>query len=515
MSEAFLLGLDLGTTGVKVLLLPTDLSTESGHEVEATVEYPLSFPRPGWSEQNPEDWWEGTAKAIRAVLDRTGIDNTRIAGLALSGQMHGATLLDQHGTVLRPCILWNDQRSAPQCAEIMDQIGLPQLLKWVGNPALAGFTAPKLLWVRAHEPELFARIATVLLPKDYINFRLTGQLATDYSDASGTLLFDVAHRRWSDEMVHACDISRDILPEALPSIAVVGQITPEAARATGLVSGTPVVTGGADNACAAVGAGVIAAGDVLTSLGTSGTVVAVVPGPRVEPHGRLHTFCHAVPDTWYLMGVVLSAGGSLRWFRDSLAADVRARAELERRDAYDLLTEEATLIPPGSERLIFLPYLTGERTPHGDALARGVFFGLSPIHARGHLFRSVLEGVTFALADVVMIMREVGVEVDRVKVTGGGARSTMWRQMLADVFETPVMLAHARAGPALGAAVLAAVGLGVFASVPAAAHLLAPAGSESSPRADMAQLYRSYHAQFDSLYPRLREGFATLANLES
>jgi xylulokinase len=515
MSEAFLLGVDLGTTGVKVLLLPTHLGLGNGGEVEVTVEYPLSFPRPGWSEQNPEDWWEGAAKAIRSVLNRAGVDGTRIAGLALSGQMHGATLLDGHGAVLRPCILWNDQRSAPQCVEITDQVGLPQLLEWVGNPALAGFTAPKLLWVREHEPDVYARIATVLLPKDYINFRLTGQVATDYSDASGTLLFDVANRRWSDEMLIACAISREILPDALPSTAVVGQITAEAARITGLAAGTPVISGGADNACAAVGAGIIAAGDVLTSLGTSGTVVAPEARPQIDPRGRLHTFCHAVPDTWYLMGVVLSAGGSLRWFRDTLAADVRARAEAEQRDAYDLLTEEAEHVPAGSERLIFLPYLTGERTPHGDAFARGVFFGLSPVHSRGHLFRSVLEGVTFALADSVAIMRDLGMEVGTVKATGGGARNPMWRQILADVFEAPVLLAHANAGPALGAAVLAAVGIGMFASVSEATYHLAPAERELSPRADLARLYRSYHAQYDSLYPRLEENFESLAKLES
>jgi xylulokinase len=295
----------------------------------------------------------------------------------------------------------------------------------------------------------------------------------------------------------------------------VGHITAEAARITGLQAGTPVITGGADNACAAVGAGIIAAGDVLTSLGTSGTVVAPTGAPHIDPQGRLHTFCHAVPDTWYLMGVVLSAGGSVRWFRDCLAPDVRARAEAEQRDAYDLLTEEAEHVPPGSERLIFLPYLTGERTPHGDAFARGVFFGLSPEHSRAHLFRSVLEGVTFALDDSMAIMRELGIQVSAVKATGGGARSPMWRQMLADVFETPVLLAHAGAGPALGAAVLASVGTGMYASVQEAANHLAPAINELTPQPNISRLYRSYHAEYDSLYPRLKENLRSLANLES
>ncbi len=515
MSESFLLGIDLGTTGVKVLLLPSDLGLERGESVEATVEYPLSFPHPGWSEQNPHDWWRGTIRAIRTVLDRAQVDGRRIVGLALSGQMHGATLLDGRGGVLRPCILWNDQRSARQCREIEDRVGLSQLLKWVGNRALAGFTAPKLLWVRANEPEVYERIATVLLPKDYINFRLTGELATEYSDASGTLLFDVANRRWSAEMLKALEISPRILPEALPSTSVMGRVSAEVASLTGLAAGTPVVAGGADNACAAVGTGILAPGDVLTSLGTSGTVVAPTAAPRVDPGARVHTFCHVVPDVWYLMGVVLSAGGSLRWFRDVLAAEVQARAEAEGYDAYDLLMVEAETVPPGSERLFFLPYLTGERTPHGDALARGVFFGLSPAHSRGHLFRSVVEGVTFALADSIAIMRELGIRTGVVSVTGGGARSLTWRQILADVFGVRVRLAHGSAGPALGAALLAAVGIGTFSGIPQAAQQLKSRDVGLEPRPEVARLYRSYHAQFDSLYPRLKDSFAQLATLES
>jgi xylulokinase len=515
VSESFLLGIDLGTTGVKVLLLPADLNVESGARVEVTEEYPLSFPHSGWSEQNPEDWWNGTARAIRTVLDRSGIDNRLIVGVGLSGQMHGATLLDSRGAVLRPCILWNDQRSAPQCALIQERVGLPQLLKWVGNPALAGFTAPKLLWIREHEPEVYERIATVLLPKDFINFRLTGELNTDYSDASGTLLFDVAARHWSEEMLRAFDISRDFLPDVLPSTAVMGQVSPEAARVTGLAVGTQVVTGGADNACAAVGAGIISPGDALTSLGTSGTVVAPVAQPYIDPRARLHTFCHAVPDVWYVMGVVLSAGGSLRWFRDVLASDMQGTAEASGRDPYDVLMEEAELVPAGSERLIFLPYLTGERTPHGDANARGVFFGLSPSHSRAHIFRSVVEGVTFALADSIAIMRHLGIRFRAMHVTGGGARSALWRQILADVYESRVLLAHGSAGPALGAAVLAAVGGGEFSDVPEAVQHLRSADNGPEPREEMAQLYRAYHEQYDSLYPLLEDSFARLARLPS
>lgn len=513
MDQEFLLGVDLGTSGVKALLVPVELDLENASQFEATFEYPLSFPRPGWSEQNPEDWWEGTVRAIREVIDRSGIDRHQIVGLALSGQMHGATLLDTHGAVLRPCILWNDQRSAPQCAEITNRIGLSQLLGWVGNPALAGFTGPKLLWVREHEPAVYERIATVLLPKDYINYRLSGQLATDFSDASGTLLFDVAHQRWSEDMAHVCDISTQILPEALQSTTVLGRITVEAARMTGLAMGTPVVTGAADNACAAVGAGVVGAGDMLVSLGTSGTVVAPLETPRIDPQGRLHTFCHAVPNVWYLMGVVLSAGGSLRWFRDTLAGDLQPPAGAEHVDIYELLTEEAALVPPGSDRLLFLPYLTGERTPHGSAEARGVFFGLSPGHSRAHLFRSVLEGVTFALADCVALMRNLGIVAVPVKLTGGGARSQLWCQMLADVFETPMLLSHAGAGPAHGAAILAGVGVGVFESVPSAIQRLKSSDGKIAPRPELSHLYRAYHVQYDALYPRLVDSFADLALL--
>jgi xylulokinase len=510
--SSWLLGIDLGTSGVKVILLPAD-AVEARPVAEATVEYPLFTPRPGWSEQNPEDWWDRVARAVRAVLEQGAIAPEQVAALALSGQMHGAVLLDPRGQVLRPAILWNDARSGPQCAAITERVGLPNLVRWVANPALAGFTAPKILWVREHEPEQYSRLATVLLPKDYINYRLTGELATEVSDASGTLLFDVAHRRWSDEMLAALDLSPAILPPVHLSTSIIGGVTPEAARATGLAAGTPVVAGGADNACAAVGLGVIDDGQVATSIGTSGTVIAPSAEPRLDPQARLHTFCHAVPDTWYLMGVVLSAGGSLRWFRDTLAPEEVRRTAAEGRDPYDVIMQEAASAPAGSEGLFFLPYLSGERTPHGDPDARGVFFGLSLRHTRAHLARSVIEGVTFALADSTDLMRGLGLDLSIVRATGGGARSPFWRQLQADVLNARVVTALADVGPAFGAAILAGVGVGAFDSVAAATDRLVRVGGEIAPDPAAVELYRRHHALYDHLYPALQAEFAALARL--
>jgi xylulokinase len=509
VDNSCLLGVDLGTTGVKALLL----SGEGKTLAEVTVEYPVSTPYPGWSEQNPADWWQGTAEAICTILERSAVPPRNIAGLALSGQMHGATLLDASGEVLRPAILWNDQRSGAECDLITERVGLGNLLQWVANPALAGFTAPKIVWVREHEPEVYARIASVLLPKDYINYRLTGEQATEVSDASGTLLFDVAQRRWSREMLSALEIPASFMPEVHASTDVIGQVSAEAARLTGLLEGTPVVGGGADNACAAVGMGVVQPGQVLTSLGTSGTVVAPSAEPRRDPRARLHTFCHAVPDTWYLMGVVLSAGGSLRWFRDTLATEERRRAAEEGRDPYDLIMEEAAAAPPGSEGLIFLPYLTGERTPHGAPDARGVFFGLSLRHTRAHLARSVLEGVTFALADSTAIMRDLGIDIGTVRATGGGARSAFWRQMQADVLNARVVTALADAGPAFGAAVIAGAGVGVFPSIPDTVQRLVQVRDPLDSDPELAALYREYHRLYDDLYPAMQAQFAALRGL--
>ena len=507
MSGTYLLGIDLGTSGVKVLLLPSEGSADP---VTATVPLSLSTPRAGWSEQEPEDWWQATSEAIRAALREAEVDSANIAAVAVSGQMHGATLLDDVGKIIRPCILWNDQRSGEECAWITDRVGAERLLAAVGNPALAGFTAPKLLWLRKHEPENYARIHTVLLPKDYLNYRLTGRLCTEVSDASGTLLFDVARRAWSEDIARELDIPLAWLPPVKQSTEVIGSVSADAAQQTGLPAGTPVVAGGADNACAAVGAGVVAPGHVLASVGTSGTLLAPTERPNVDPRGRLHTFCHVVPDTWYVMGVVLSAGGSLRWLGDVLVTDP---SEQSGSDTYAAMMEQAETVPPGSEGLLFLPYLTGERTPHGDPFARGAFVGLSLRHGRAHLIRSVIEGVTFALADSAALIRDLGIDLESVRMTGGGARSVLWRHILADTLRTRVMTTSGEMGPAYGAAIIAGVGAGVFSSIPVACDQLVAIASETAPDPEQTEPYSRYHEIYDSLYPAMKASFSELARV--
>jgi xylulokinase len=499
------LGLDLGTSAVKALLLPHDAG---GRLYSNSAPLVLSTPRPGWSEQDPADWWRAATHAIRGLLTAAGVDASDIRGVGLSGQMHGATLLDRRGAVLRPSILWNDQRSGSECDWITERVGLPRLLEWVGNPALAGFTVPKVVWVRNNEPQIFQDLGRVLLPKDYLNYLLTGSQATDYSDASGTLLFDVAERRWSTELASALDLSVEIFPDAYESTTVVGAISRDAAAATGLRAGTPVVAGGADNACAALGMGVVEEGQVLASIGTSGTLVAPMRAPRVDPDGRLHTFCHAVPETWYAMGVVLSAGGSLRWWRDVLA-DEGGNGD----DSFEALLEAASEIPAGSDGLIFLPYLSGERTPHADPNARGVFFGLSLRHRREHFTRSVVEGVSFALEDSAQLMRAMGVSLETVRATGGGASSHMWRTILASLFGSRVLTALTDAGPALGAAILAGTGTGEWPSVQQATAALVEMSGETAPDEDLVALYRAYQGLYDDLYPALADRFDRLAAL--
>ncbi len=509
-SNTYLLGIDLGTTGVKSLLID-DAGTLIA---SATEEYPLSTPRPNWSEQSPEDWWQATAQSIAGAMRTSAVDPTQVAAVAVSGQMHGAVLLDAAGTVLRPAILWNDGRSSAQCRDITERAGgATALLEMVSNPALVGFTAPKLLWVREHEPDIFKRVRTVLLPKDYINYRMTGVLATEVSDASGTLLFDVRHRRWSRDLIHALELRDDMMPRCLESIDVVGRLSEVAAQACGLRAGLPVIAGGADNACAAVGTGVVVPGQVLSSTGTSGTIVAPSTHGDPAPEGRAHVFCHAVPGTYYVMGVMLAAGGALRWYRDTLGQDETRRAEIEGVDAYEVLTREAATVPPGCEGLIFLPYLAGERTPHADPDARGIFFGLSLRHTKAHLTRAVLEGVTFGLRDSLEIVRGLGVPVERIRATGGGARSQMWRQLQADIFDAEVAIVNATEGPAFGAALLAGTGAGVYASVEEAARRTIREVQTTKPDMATAAVYEGYYRLYDRLYPQLKSQFAEMAEL--
>ncbi len=505
-SGRYLLGIDLGTSGVKSLVLAED-GTVAG---TATIGLSARSPHPGWSEQDPAEWWEATRASVRAALASTGISPASIAGIGISGQMHGAVLLDDRGAVLRPCILWNDQRSAPQCDEITRRVGgRARLLELVANPALAGFTAPKLLWVRENEPDVWDRVAKVLLPKDYLVYRLTGKLGTEVSDAAGTLLLDVRRRAWSADMLRLLDLPDTLVPVCRESSDIVGGVTPEAAEACGLAAGTAVVAGGADNACAAVGTGVIAPGGLMSSLGTSGTLLAPTAAPEVDPEGRAHTFCHAVPGTWYVMGVMLAAGGALRWCRDTMCQEDIVRAEREGRDVYDLMMEEAATVPAGAEGLIFLPYLSGERTPHGDPHARGVFCGLTVRHLKRHLVRAVVEGVTFGLRDSLEIIRALGLPANRVYATGGGARSLFWRQVQADVFGVPVLAEGGGEGPALGAALLAGAGVRVFSLADGVARSVRP-GPPVTPQAAPSAVYDRLYPLYDRIYPALREIFPLL-----
>lgn len=500
----YYLGLDIGTSGTKALLITAD-----GRPVaSSTAEYPLSTPRPQWAEQNPLDWWNAVCAVTRAVIDNAGIDAAAIAGIGLSGQMHGSVFLDKRGDVIRPAILWCDQRTQAECDWITAQAGPNQLAGMIANPVLTGFTSPKIVWLRNHEPEAYAAVDKVLLPKDYIRYRLTGVFATEVSDASGTALFDVANRRWSIPMLAACDIPSSWMPDCAESVEVTGRVSAEAAALTGLAAGTPVVGGGGDQAAGAVGSGIVEKGVVSSAVGTSGVVFAFADTPAVDPALRVHTFCHAVPGKWHTMGVVLSAGGSLRWLRDTFyAAEYAANPG----GIYPRIIDDAAVVQPGSEGLIFLPYLTGERTPHPDPDARGVFFGITLRHCRPHFARAVLEGVAYALNDTFEIFADIGVEMTHVRASGGGAKSAVWRQIHADVTGRPHATLNIDEGPALGVALLAAVGTGAYATVADACRAVIRPADESTPNAETVSTYRRYYNVYRALYLVLKDQFAAVS----
>jgi xylulokinase len=506
----YLLGIDVGTTGAKALLID-----DAGKvAASATTEYPLFTPQPLWAEQNPADWWAATVASIHQVLAQSGLKPEQILGVGLTGQMHGLVLLDAQGKALRPCIMWNDQRTAAQCAAITRQVGAAQVLQLTGNPVLTGFTAPKISWVREHEPDVYRRVAKVLLPKDYVRYCLTGEYFGEVSDASGTSLFDVGRRRWSDEMLQAVGVPRQWLPEVTESPVVSARISAAAAGHTGLLAGTPVVGGGGDQAAQAVGTGIVTESIVSATIGTSGVVFAASEAYRVEPQGRLHAFCHAVPGMWHLMGVTLSAGGSFRWYRDALGDLEKLQAGKAGRDPYDLLTEAAAQVPAGCEGLLFLPYLSGERTPYPDPNARGVFFGLTLRHGKAHLTRAVLEGITYGLRDSLELMRDLGLSVQQVRASGGGARSPLWRQILADLFGTEIVTVNVTEGAAYGAALLAAVGAGVYGGVPEACQAAIHLVDHTGPGPAMA-VYADYYPRYRALYPALAPEFEAMAAVVS
>jgi xylulokinase len=484
----FFLGLDVGTSSVKAILV------SAAGEVASAASEPLTLqtPEPGWAEQDPETWWTASVAAIRALL--TKHPRARIASIGISGQMHSSVFLDRSQTVIRPALLWCDGRTTAECREIEQRAGgEDRLREWVCNAALEGFTLPKVLWLRNREPAAFARLATVLLAKDFVRLRLTGVLATEPSDASGTLMFDPAHLRWSHEMLDAVGLSPSLLPDVGASAGVLGRVTDSAAKLTGIPSGTPVVAGGADNACGAAGVGVVNPGEAVASWGTSGTVLAPTAEPRVDPRLRAHTFCHVAPGLWYVMGVVLSAGGAFAWYRD------RCARELPEQTRDDTLVDEARAIPPGAGGVTFLPYLQGERTPHRNASLRAAFMGLSLAHSRAHMTRAVLEGVCFALRDSLEILTSLGLAPRELLLTGGGAKNAFIRHLQADVFGLPVTTVNREEGGAYGAALLAAVGAGAFPDLGAAVQRTLERGSPTRPQTatrDAYELaYKRYHSE--------------------
>jgi len=494
---SYILGIDTSTTATKVLL-----SNKKGHVIAvAAQEYSFETPQPLWSEQSPSLWWDATIASIRQLLAETAINPAEIVGIGLTGQMHGLVLLDDQGEVLRPAILWNDQRTATQCDTIRTRLGKAQLIQQTGNDALTGFTAPKILWVEENEPEIYAKVRHILLPKDYLRYCLTGEFGTDRAGAAGTLLLDINSRDWSTTVVDALGIDPAHLPKTHEGPAITGTISSKAAEMMGLSVGTPIIAGGGDQAAQAVGVGAIQEGVAALTLGTSGVVFVSMDQPFVEPEGRLHAFCHAVPGRWHLMGVMLSAAGSLRWYRDTLAPGVD----------FDTLLAPAAHIAAGSDGLLFLPYLTGERTPHPDPLARGAFVGLTVRHTQAHMTRAVLEGVAFGLRDSFELVKAVGVgHLKQVRISGGGARSPLWKQMIADVLNSELVTVNTTEGAAYGAALLAGVGAGIWPSVDAACADVIEITGRTTPNAEQVGLYKEAYGRYGPLYSALKPTFDAL-----
>ena len=506
----YVLGIDLGTSGTKTVLFDQNGTAAAS----CTVEYPMYQPRNGWAEQDPLDWYHAAVETIRQVLRKSNVDPKDVVSLGISGQMHGLVMLDGKGEVIRRSIIWCDQRTAAECDEIHAKVGKARLIEITANPALTGFTLSKLLWVRNHEPENYARCEHILLPKDYVRYMLTGDFATEVSDASGMQMLDVPKRAWSEELLKTLDIDSGLLAKVYESPEVTGHISEEAAKLTGLTTATLVVGGAGDNAAAAVGTGVVEDGRAFTTIGTSGVVFAHTDKLAIDPKGRVHTFCCAVPGAWHVMGVTQAAGLSLKWFRDNFCAAEKEAAAQIGCDPYDLMNQEAAKSPIGANKLLYAPYLMGERTPHLDADCRGLFVGLSAMHTRRDLLRAVMEGVTFSLADCLGVLDEMGVKPAQMLACGGGGRSPLWRQMLADVFQLPVATTVNTEGPALGVAILAGVGAGLYASVPEACRAMIRVNPAQDPIAANIAPYAKVYGVYQRLYAANREVFKALAELD-
>jgi xylulokinase len=492
-----LLGIDIGTTGSRALVID-----DAGRLVAAaSAEHvPFRSPRTGWAEQDPPDWWRACTEAIRRLLAEGGLEAAAIRAIGLSGQMHGAVLLDAAGEVLRPAIIWCDQRTEPECRWLETAIGASRLIELTANPALTNFTLTKLLWVRTHEPELWARVRRVLLPKDYVRFRMSGEYATDVADASGTLMLDVARRQWSRGILEQAQIDAGLLPNVFESPEVCARVSRGAAAELGVPQGTPIVAGAGDQAAGALGMGITRPGAVSVTIGTSGVVFAATDRPATDPKGRLHTFCHAVPGRWHVMGVTQAAGLSLRWLRDQLTTHPTYQAHL----TYDHLTAEAENAPPGADGVLWAPYLMGERTPHCDPHIRAALIGLTASHGRAHIVRAVMEGVAFSLRDTFTIFSELGVPVERVVLGGGGARSALWRQIQADVYGRPLQIVAVDEGAAYGAALLAAVGAGVWTGVDEACEAVVRPADTVRPQPDASVVMNDRYDEYRRVYPALR-----------
>lgn len=500
-NSKYWLGLDVGTGGSRALLV--DATARVMHAFTAPHRE-MHMEKPLWAEQDPDNWWSACQAAIRGVLLEAGVDGSAVEGVGLTGQMHGLVLLDEKHEVIRPALIWCDQRSQKQVDSVNAKIGPETILKSIANPVLTGFTLPKLLWIQDNEPESYGKIKKILLPKDYTRFKLTGEFATDVSDASGTALFDVAKRKWSDTMVSELGLDRSILPAAFESSEVTGQVSVEMAHATGLSPGTPVIAGAGDQAASAIGNGIVEPGTVSCTVGTSGVVFAYLQKPEFDPQGRVHTFCHAVPNVWHVMGVTQGAGLSLQWFRNRFASEA----------GYDDLTAEATLSPVGADGLFWLPYLMGERTPHLDANARAAWVGLTAKHTRADLTRAVLEGVCYSLKDGLEIISELGANPSLVRLSGGGAKSPFWHQIFADIFNQKVVTLATQEGSAYGAALLAMVGTGEYSSAAEVCRVAIKEVDTRTPQPKSAELYRDRYAIYRSLYPALKPVFTSIAGLD-
>lgn len=506
---SYLMGIDVGTSATKTVLFDEDGTVIAS----ASGEYPLYQPKNGWAEQNPEDWRDAVLATMAAVMRESGVDAECVKGIGLSGQMHGLVMLDENGDVIRPSVIWCDQRTGEEVEHMLRIMPRERWIELTANPPLTGWTAAKILWVKKHEPENFSRCRHILLPKDYIRYILTGVFATEVSDASGMQLMDVANRCWSEEVLEALELDKALFAEMYESCEATGTLLPEIAEKTGLTADTVVAGGAGDNAAAAVGTGIVRDGTAFTTIGTSGVVFAHSSKISIDPQGRVHTCCCAVPGAWHIMGVTQGAGLSLKWFKDQFCQDYVAAAQALGCDVYDLINQEAERVLPGSDRLIYLPYLMGERTPHLDADCRGVFFGLSAVHTKKHMLRAVMEGVSYSLCDCNEILQQMGISVTRMMACGGGGKSPVWRQMLADLYGCEVKTVKQEEGPALGAAILAGVACGIYTDVEAACDRLIREKSSTVPRKAEAEVYRRYHRLYQRLYRSLKEDYKELAKL--